>query len=227
MDKNFYKYHHVGIIVDQPQKNEEYNEAFGFYASGYFQSEYGIELLRYDPDSPLHPLIKNISHIAFEVTDIDEAIKNRIVISDICEKKEGVKTCFVEVNGAPVEFIQFAANEEKVWPGSKKLPDLKYNHFGIATHKSQAGEIYLKHLKLHCTDHENNPFGLQWMRYDDEAAFPQVVKELPHVAFQVKNLMESIKAKNVIIEPNSPSKGVSVAFIEENGIPIEFLQIDD
>jgi hypothetical protein len=30
----------------------------------------------------------------------------------------------------------------------------------------------------------------------------------------------------VIIAPNSPSLGVTVAFIEDNGAPVEFLQID-
>ena len=35
------------------------------------------------------------------------------------------------------------------------------------------------------------------------------------------------KAKKVIIEPNSPSEGVMVAFIEENGAPIEFIQIEE
>lgn len=30
--------------------------------------------------------------------------------------------------------------------------------------------------------------------------------------------------KNIIIEPNSPSEGNIVAFIEENGAPIEFIQ---
>ncbi len=36
----------------------------------------------------------------------------------------------------------------------------------------------------------------------------------------------AIAGKNVIIKPNSPSPGVIVAFIEDNGAPIEFLQID-
>ena len=37
---------------------------------------------------------------------------------------------------------------------------------------------------------------------------------------------EAIKGKKVIIEPNSPSRGVLVAFIEDNGAPIEFLEVD-
>ena len=25
-------------------------------------------------------------------------------------------------------------------------------------------EVYLKDFDVHCTDHESNPFGIQWMR---------------------------------------------------------------
>jgi hypothetical protein len=47
-----------------------------------------------------------------------------------------------------------------------------------------------------------------------------------HVAFEVDDIYEAIKGKKVIIHPNSPSPGVLVAFIEDNGAPIEFLQVD-
>ena len=43
---------------------------------------------------------------------------------------------------------------------------------------------------------------------------------------QVDDLAQELKGKKVIIEPNSPSPGVTVAFIEDNGAPVEFLQID-
>jgi len=45
------------------------------------------------------------------------------------------------------------------------------------------------------------------------------------VAFEVENLQEAIRGRKVIIEPNSPSPGVLVAFIEEAGAPVELLQI--
>jgi hypothetical protein len=64
------------------------------------------------------------------------------------------------------------------------------------------------------------------MRFEDDADFPDIVKNIPHVAFEVEDINEAIKGKKVIIEPNSPSPGVIVAFIEDNGAPIEFLQID-
>lgn len=63
------------------------------------------------------------------------------------------------------------------------------------------------------------------MRYEPDASYPEIVKNVPHVAFEVDNLEEELKGKKVIIAPNSPSTGVTVAFIEDNGAPIELLQV--
>jgi hypothetical protein len=103
---------------------------------------------------------------------------------------------------------------------------LKYNHVGIPTTVSFDGEIPLPHLQVTTSDHKNNPFGIQWQRYWDGAPFPDLVKTVAHVAFEVDDLAEAIRDQNVIIAPNSPSTGVLVAFIEVNGAPVELMQID-
>ncbi len=103
---------------------------------------------------------------------------------------------------------------------------MKYHHLGIPTDQKLDDEIYLKHLKMYVSGYGKSPYGVEWVRYEQDADFPDIVKNLPHVAFEVDNLQEAIKGKNVIIQPNSPSPGVIVAFIEDNGAPIEFLQID-
>ena len=103
---------------------------------------------------------------------------------------------------------------------------LKYNHVGIPTTASFDGEIPLPHLKVTVSDHQNNPFGIQWQRYWDGSSCPDLVKTVPHVAFEVDDLTEAIRDQNVIIAPNSPSAGVLVAMIEVNGAPVELMQID-
>ena len=103
---------------------------------------------------------------------------------------------------------------------------MKFNHHGIPTTGSFEGEIDLPHLKLTVSDHENNPYGIQWMRYWEDAPYPDLVKTVPHVAFEVEDLETELVGKKVIIEPNSPSKGLMVAFIEVNGAPIELMQYD-
>ena len=100
----------------------------------------------------------------------------------------------------------------------------KYHHLGIPTNTPREGETYLERYKLHCTDHRRNPHGIQWMRYDDDCPLPDLVKRLPHLAFEVDDLDEALKGQEVIIEPNSPSEGVVVAFVVCDGAPVEFLQ---
>jgi hypothetical protein len=104
---------------------------------------------------------------------------------------------------------------------------MKYHHMGIPTEVEQAGEIYLPRHKLYCTDHQRNPFGIQWMRYDSDCPVPELVKTKAHVAFEVDDLAEALKGQEILIEPNSPSEGVLVAFVKCDGAPIEFIQFLD
>lgn len=103
---------------------------------------------------------------------------------------------------------------------------MKFNHVGIPTLSSFDGEIALPHLRMTVSDHLNNPFGIQWQRYWDEAPYPELVKTVPHVAFEVDDLAAALEGQQVIIEPNSPSHGVTVAFIVVNGAPVELMHID-
>lgn len=101
---------------------------------------------------------------------------------------------------------------------------MKFNHIGIPTQERFEGEIDLPHLKMTVSDHENNPYGIQWQRYWDDAPYPDIVKTIPHVAFVVDDLEKELEGKKVIIEPNSPSESLIVAFVEVNGAPIELMQ---
>ncbi len=103
---------------------------------------------------------------------------------------------------------------------------MKFNHIGIPTTASFEGEIDVPHLKITVSDHLNNPYGIQWQRYWDDAPYPELVKTLPHVAFEVDDLDEALRGQKVIIAPNSPSAGVTVAFIEVNGAPVELMQFE-
>ncbi len=104
------------------------------------------------------------------------------------------------------------------------LSKLKYHHLGIPTKIPIKGEIYLKDYKVYHFGYEKSEFGIEWMRYEDDCPLPDIVKTIPHVAFEVDNVYEAIKDRKILIEPNSPSEGNIVAFIEENGAPIELIQ---
>ena len=101
---------------------------------------------------------------------------------------------------------------------------MKFNHLGIPTKDRFEGEIDIPHLKMTVSNHESNPYGIQWMRFWEEAPYPDLVKRVPHAAFVVDNLAKELAGKKVIIEPNSPSEGLTVAFIEVNGAPVELME---
>jgi hypothetical protein len=104
---------------------------------------------------------------------------------------------------------------------------LKYHHVGIPTDVSRGGEVYLEKFKVYVSGFEDSPYGVEWMRYEPDAPFPELVKTVPHVAFEVDDLAAAIAGKEILIPPNSPGEGVLVAFIIDNGAPIEFLQFTE
>jgi hypothetical protein len=106
------------------------------------------------------------------------------------------------------------------------MTSLRYHHIGIPTDIPRQGEVYLEKFKVHVSGFENCPFGVEWMRYEPGSPLPELVKTVPHIAFVVDDLQAALAGHEILIQPNSPSEGVTVAFIVHNGAPIEFLQFD-
>jgi len=101
---------------------------------------------------------------------------------------------------------------------------MKFHHLGVPTHQPRPGEKYLSAFKLYVVSYLENPYHIEWMRFEPDCRLPEIVKTKPHLAFEVEDLEKAISGKKVIIAPNSPSPGNWVAFIEEDGMPVEFLQ---
>jgi len=101
-----------------------------------------------------------------------------------------------------------------------------YHHVGIPTTEAREGERYLPEFKMYVSGYGVSEYGIEWMRFEPGSPVPELVQRVPHVAFEVDDLAAAIAGREVLIPPNSPSPGVTVAFIVEYGAPIEFLQID-
>ena len=103
---------------------------------------------------------------------------------------------------------------------------IKYHHTGIPVSTPRKNEVYIPHLKIYVEGYETSPYGIEWMRFDPDCELPELVKTVPHVAFEVDDLDEAIKGKEILIAPNSPADGIRVAFIIDNDAPVEFLEIE-
>jgi len=104
------------------------------------------------------------------------------------------------------------------------MPRLRYHHVGIPTDRPLPEDDYVAEFKMYASGYEQSPYGVEWMKFDPDCPLPELVKMVPHVAFVVDDLQAAIAGKQILIAPNSPADGILVAFIVDNGAPIELLQ---
>jgi hypothetical protein len=110
------RFHHVGIPNDRPLPKEDYSEKYKLYASGYLQSPYGVEWMKFDPDCHLPELVKTVPHVAFVVENLEAAIAGKeVVIAPNCPC-DGVRVAFIVDHNAPVELLEFSDPECEIWP---------------------------------------------------------------------------------------------------------------
>jgi hypothetical protein len=102
----------------------------------------------------------------------------------------------------------------------------KYHHLGIPTKEKIANERYIPHLKFYVSGFDTSPFGIEWMRFEDDCPIPELIQTLPHLAFEVDDLDLELSRHdfNVLTKPNAPGEGIRVAMIEHNGAPIELIE---
>jgi hypothetical protein len=62
----------------------------------------------------------------------------------------------------------------------------KYHHLGIPTATARPGEYYLAEFKVHIVDYADNPYGIEWIHYEPGSPVPELVRAVPHIAFEVK-----------------------------------------
>lgn len=103
---------------------------------------------------------------------------------------------------------------------------MRFHHVGIPTDKSRPNEKYLKKLKMYVSGFETSEYGIEWMRFEDDSPIHSLIQKIPHIAFEVDNIESAIQGKEVISDIDSPAKGIKVAMIIENGVPVEFLEFD-
>jgi hypothetical protein len=62
------------------------------------------------------------------------------------------------------------------------------------------------------------------MRFDPDCPISELVRTVPHIAFEVDDLDSALEGKEILSPPGSPSKGVRAAMIIHNGAPIELIE---
>jgi len=111
IDKWGWRFHHIGVPANKPMPNEKYIEGLKMYVTGFDTSPCGFEWMRFEEDSPISELVQTVPHIAFDVDNLEEALKGKEVITEAHSIAERVRVAMIIDNGAPIELLEFKKNK--------------------------------------------------------------------------------------------------------------------
>lgn len=120
-----YVFHHTGIPTTEIKPNETYSASAKMFTSDN-DGKFKIQWHRFEADSPLHPLIKTLPHVAFKVNNLSAAIEGEEVILGPYEPIDDYFVAMISDNGVPVEFIQTQLTDDDLWNRRKKLEGALY-----------------------------------------------------------------------------------------------------
>jgi hypothetical protein len=100
----------------------------------------------------------------------------------------------------------------------------RFHHIGIPTDTHRPQEKYIEKYKMYVSGFECSPYGIEWMRFEEDSPVSELVRTVPHIAFEVDDLETALEGKQLIGTISSPSKGVRVAMIIDNDAPVELLE---
>ena len=103
---------------------------------------------------------------------------------------------------------------------------MKFSHIGIPTTDVKENESYSSRSKFYCTDYKASEYDVEFLRFEEGSPMPELLQTTAHVAFEVDDIEAAIEGKEILIPIFEPSAmpGTKLAFIIDNGAPVEFMQ---
>jgi hypothetical protein len=90
------------------------------------------------------------------------------------------------------------------------------------------GEKYLSRFGLYVSGFSTSPFGIEWMRFEKGSPVSELIRTIPHIAFEVSDIDRELTLHDlkILSAPESNTKGIRVAMIEHNGAPVELIEFE-
>ena len=100
-----------------------------------------------------------------------------------------------------------------------------FHHVGIPTRETRENESYMEGGKLYITEVDASPNKIEWLRFEDDSPMPELLQTTAHIAYKIDDLDAELKGKEILLQPFEAAPGVTVAFIVEEGAPIELMHV--
>ena len=100
------EFDHIGVPAGAKREGMRFLDSKRLWLTSPGDHPYRVEWLWYEPDSPEADLIRTTPHVAYRVESLEEAMEGEKVIAEPFDVFGEVCVAFIEVDGAPIEFVQ-------------------------------------------------------------------------------------------------------------------------
>jgi len=100
-----------------------------------------------------------------------------------------------------------------------------FNHVGFITTEKKEGASFNEGLSVWLTDFSKSPNKIEFLKFEEGSCMPELVQKQAHIAYTVPDLAEALEGCNVIFGPAVCDEHLTIAFIEEEGVSIELMEI--
>ena len=103
-------------MTEQKKDGESFVESTRVWVTNPRASPFNVEWLRFEPDSPVTGSLRTEPHVAYRVPDVHAAVEGHDLLAEPFDVGNGfVTVAFVLIDGAVVEFMQYANPDEEGW----------------------------------------------------------------------------------------------------------------
>lgn len=111
------KFEHIGLITNEKKAGEDWVESTRVWVTNPKEHPFRVEWLRYELDSPVTGPVREKSHVAYSVENLEEASRGLKVLLAPFEVGGFVRVGFYEYkDGTVVELMQYLDDRGK-WFG--------------------------------------------------------------------------------------------------------------
>lgn len=103
--------------------------------------------------------------------------------------------------------------------------EMEFDHIGIVTPDRKGEENWVESTRVWVTNPKDHPFSVEWLRFEPDSPITGPVRNMPHVAYRVRNLDEASEGMKVLLEPFEVGGFLRVGFYEHaDGSVVEFME---
>jgi hypothetical protein len=108
------KFEHIGLITAEKKAGEDFVESTRVWVTNPKEHPFHVEWLRYEPDSPVTGPVRERSHVAYSVENLQQASKGLRVLLEPFEVGGFVRVGFYEYHdGSVVELMEYLGDQKR------------------------------------------------------------------------------------------------------------------